>query len=215
MKVRHYMNQAKQIELATQNRLDSAATHKLVGIINGLICDNELSKQEILFLSTWLAENKGVANSWPGSTIYRRVREVLADGVITEEEQRSLLKCFNDITGNNFYDTGSALPEIIRGVFDDDAHILFPNRVFVFTGIFLYGTRPVCEKVTTKCGGNIKDNITQSTNYLVIGSKSSPEWFEENYGRKIQKAAEMAESGDFDISIVREADWTIALGSHC
>ena len=52
-------------------------------------------------------------------------------------------------------------------------------------------------------------HLTNQTNYLVIGSRSSPDWITENFGRKIQKAAEMASSGDFEIAIIREADWAM------
>jgi hypothetical protein len=41
---------------------------------------------------------------------------------------------------------------------------------------------------------------------------ASPDWIVANFGRKIQKAAEMADSGEFEISIIREPDWVMALG---
>ena len=55
------------------------------------------------------------------------------------------------------------------------------------------------------------ESVSRKTNYLIVGSLASPNWIIENFGRKIQKAAEMAQSGDFEISIIREADWAIAL----
>ena len=57
----------------------------------------------------------------------------------------------------------------------------------------------------------MKDYITEKTNYLVIGTRTSPDWIAENFGRKIQKAAEMATSGNYEISIIREADWVMGL----
>ena len=53
--------------------------------------------------------------------------------------------------------------------------------------------------------------IKTQSNYLVIGTRASPEWIAENFGRKIQKAADMAESGMYEISIIREVDWTMSL----
>jgi len=40
---------------------------------------------------------------------------------------------------------------------------------------------------------------------------ASPAWIEQNFGRKIQKAAEFAESGDAEIAVVREPVWVVAL----
>ena len=40
---------------------------------------------------------------------------------------------------------------------------------------------------------------------------ASPAWIEQNFGRKIQKAAELAESGDAETAVVREPNRVIAL----
>jgi hypothetical protein len=57
----------------------------------------------------------------------------------------------------------------------------------------------------------VKNYITNNTNYLVIGTRTSPDWIAENFGRKIQKAAEMSSSGDYEIAIIREVDWAMNL----
>jgi NAD-dependent DNA ligase len=98
-------------------------------------------------------------------------------------------------------------------VFDDDPMVIIEENKFVFTGIFLFGTRAACESAVIRRGGMIASSVTTDTNYLVVGSRSSPDWIVANFGRKIQKAAEMAISGDFEISIIREADWVASLRS--
>lgn len=75
----------------------------------------------------------------------------------------------------------------------------------------MFGTRAACQKATEARGGQTSDNVTKKTNYLVIGSMVSPAWIESNFGRKIQKAAEIAQSGKYEIAIIREADWAMAL----
>jgi hypothetical protein len=45
----------------------------------------------------------------------------------------------------------------------------------------------------------------------VVGTRTSPDWIADKFGRKIQKAAEMASSGDYEISIIREVDWAMSL----
>lgn len=202
-------------EFSKRYVLDTKRTTKglqsLMGIVSGLICDGQLNDQEILYLKTWMSENKDLAEIYPSNILYRRVHETLIDGVITEEERNHLIKEMQVLTGNNFIETGAALPEHIQSVFDDDPHVIFEGKVFVFTGDFLWGTRKECFRETEKRGGIPKESVTNQTNYLVIGTMASPDWIAENFGRKIQKAAEMAESGEYEISIIREADWTMAI----
>ena len=185
--------------------------NSLMGIVSGLVSDGELNDKEILFLKTWCDENRHIASEYPANIIFRRIHEVLVDGVVTDEERKHLVNELTILCGNDFANTGSALPEHIEGIFDDDPTVIFPENEFVFTGKFLYGTRTACEAAVVKRGATVKDYITQDTNYLVIGTRASPEWIAENFGRKIQKAADMAESGMYEISIIREVDWTMSL----
>lgn len=187
------------------------ALNTLMGIVNGVVCDDHLHDNEIIFLSTWMSENRDVANSYPGNVIYRKVKEVLNDGIITAEERDHLLSELKILSGNDFSNTGSALPEHIASIFDDDPHVIHKGNRFVLTGEFLYGTRASCHRVIESRGGIVSDNITNKTNYVVVGSRSSPDWITENFGRKLQKAAEMIESGEYEICIVREADWVMAI----
>jgi NAD-dependent DNA ligase len=192
-------------------RRSARGLQSLMGIVSGLVCDGHLNDNEIRYLKTWMNENEDLANIYPANIVYRRVREILIDDLITEEERNHLTKEMQILTGNNFIDTGAALPEQIASVFDDDPHVIFEGNIFVFTGEFLWGTRKECFKEVDKRGGIGKDFITNDTNYLVIGTMASPDWIVENFGRKIQKAAEMVQSGDYEISIIREVDWTMAL----
>ena len=200
---------------AKASKIDTAiivkSLNSLMGIVSGLVSDGDLNEKEIIFLKTWCDENRHIAGEYPANIIFRRLHEVFLDGVITSEERDHLLQELTIISGNNFSETGSALPEHIEAIFDNDPTIVFNGNEFVFTGKFLFGTRTACEEAVIRRGGHVKNYITLDANYLVIGTRSSPEWITENFGRKIQKAAEMALSGDFEISIIRETDWAMSL----
>ena len=183
----------------------------LMGMVGAIVCDDILNDQEVIFLSTWMSNNEHISREYPANIIYRRVREVLQDGVITENERNHLLNELKILSGTDFSNTGEALPEHISSMFDDDPHVIADGNVFVFTGEFLYGTREYCKRAIEKRGGIASQNVTQQTNYLVVGSRSSPDWITQNFGRKMQKAAEMQQSGDYAISIVRESDWVMIL----
>jgi NAD-dependent DNA ligase len=201
----------KSIKLSTAQIVKSI--NSLMGIVTGLVSDGELNELEIRFLKIWCEENKHIANQYPANIIFRRVHEVLIDDVLTKEEREHLLDELKILSGNDFSNTGSALPEHISSVFDDDPLVKFKGNEFVFTGQFMFGTRNACTTAVLNRGGTVKDYITQETNYLVIGTRTSPDWIAENFGRKIQKAAEMASSGEYEISIIREVDWAINLRS--
>ena len=62
-----------------------------------------------------------------------------------------------------------------------------------------------------KRGGIPKDNVTNDTNYPVVGAIASPDWIVSKFGRRIQKAAEMAKSGKCETAIILEVDWSMAL----
>ncbi len=192
-------------------RRSAKGLQSLMGIVSGLVCDGHLNDNEIRYLKTWMNDNEDLASIYPANIVYRRVREVLIDDLITEEERDHLTKEMQILTGNNCMETGAALPEHIASVFDDDPHVIFEQNVFVLTGEFLWGTRKECFREIEKRGGLPKDSVTKETNYLVIGTMSSPDWIVSNFGRKIQKAAEMVESGNAEISIIREVDWSMAL----
>jgi hypothetical protein len=82
-------------EFAKSVAMDAAIVRKslnnLMGIVNGLVCDNQLPDTEIHYLATWLEQNREIADEYPANIVFRRVREVLADGVITDEERAELL----------------------------------------------------------------------------------------------------------------------------
>lgn len=198
-------------ELALNQKQITKGLNTLMGIVSGIVCDGHLHDTEVGFLSTWIEENQHLAAVYPASVVYRRIREVLQDGVITVEEKEYLLRELTVLSGTDFANTGSALPEHISTIFDDDPHIIVPDNVFVFTGEFIYGTRTACNKAVEAKGGITSSSVTKVTNYLVVGSMASPDWIVANFGRKIQKAAEMMLSGDYEIAVVREQDWVMSI----
>ena len=111
--------------------------NSLMGIIAGVVGDGELNNKEILFLKTWCDENRHIAGEYPANIIFRSVHEVLIDNVITEEERVHLLHVLKNISGNDFSNTGSALPEHIESIFDNDPTVILANNEFVFTGEFI------------------------------------------------------------------------------
>lgn len=202
-----------------QARLAAVATHQatralqnLMGIVTGIVADGELTDKEVLFLSTWLREHDAISEQWPGSAIYRLVREVLADGIITNDERSHLLGKLQELVSNDFANTGSTLFEGPALPVDDDITVILADSDICHTGEFLYGTRAAVERATQKAGGSPVDSVTRKTDILVIGTRTSPQWVGTTFGRKIQKAQELRDAGT-GIEIITERRWLQALGS--
>lgn len=195
---------------AVAQRNLTRATQTLLGICAGLVADGQINDREVAFLSTWLAENQEVAAIWPGSAIAQRLRDVLADGVITAEEKESLVTLLQQLSGNEFADTGAAAPAAPGIPCDFTVDVVFDGKSFCFTGEFAFGTRAACHKAVARTGGLPADGVTSRLDYLVVGAGCSPDWANTTYGRKIEAALEkQAKLGR--PAIIAEAHWFAAL----
>lgn len=191
---------------AMRNRMETKAMQSLMGMVTGIVADEHLHDREIALLSTWLAEHREIAEQWPGSAIAAHLRLALADGIITEEERAHLLAVLSELAATDFAATGSATAEPMRLPIDDSQPVQWRDAGVVHTGEFMFGTRAQCERLTMALGGMPLDNVTKHTDVLVIGTRVSPHWLHESYGRKIMKAVDLRQRGA-SISIISEQRW--------
>ncbi|MDO8386497.1 MAG: BRCT domain-containing protein [Polaromonas sp.] len=203
------MSNPYAVGLVTEARLLRRGCESLLGIAAGLVADGELNAKEILFLSVWLKENAEIASTWPGEIIYKRVSEVMADGVVTKEEADYLKQTLVDLIGGCFAVDGAIAKDSIKLPTNEDAIVQISNSTFCFTGAFLFGTRTACEKATETRGGRVV-GIGKKLNYLVIGELSSRDWKYSSFGSKIESAVQLQAEG-VRLNIVSEALWVRAL----
>lgn len=198
------------IYYATKNRLDTRSMQTLLGICTGICADDKITEKEVLYLKTWLSDNRSVEEHWPGSTITQRINNILSDGIITNEEMEDLLELLRGITQNHFSETGAAAPEAPALPIDDDPSIYFRNMSYCFTGKFFFGTRAACERAILGLGGVAIDTVSGNLDYLVIGGLIQPAWIHTTYGRKIESAMKHKASGS-ELTIISEQQWTQAI----
>jgi len=204
------MSENASIAASLQQRQLAKAAQTLLGICAGITCDSKINDLEIAYLRTWLADHPDVAAVWPGSAIARRIDEILADGIVTDEERTDLFSILKNLSGNQFAETGSAEPAGPAIPFDDDPSIFFRNMTFCFTGQFYYGTRAACERVILKLQAMAVDNVSGKLDYLVVGSAVSPDWVNSTYGRKIETAIQRQERYG-QPAIISETQWIAAI----
>ncbi len=177
----------------------------LTGLCKGIAADRSISEEEIRYLNWWLRQNSTLKNNYPGKDLYKLVKEILADKVVTEEESRRLYNAICAFSGANL-DDGVVEGLSTRLPCDEIDSIDFSGSTFCLTGTFLCGNRSVISQRIVDAGGDIKDSITKKINYLVVGTLSSKAWRFSAHGRKIEKAISYRDELLTGIKIITEDD---------
>ena len=190
----------------------------LQGICHGIISDSIIRDAEIVELDKWLDENEHLTSYYPYDEIKCLVTSILSDGKIDEEERRRLLAYFNefsDITSKDLaVKIDSEIAEVaISGICTVSPNVIFPGKIFCFTGVAKRAPRKELEKVVAELGGIFSDTLTNKTDYLIVGDNGNPCWAFACYGRKVEKAVELRKSGKH-ISIVHEFDFWDFVEDH-
>jgi hypothetical protein len=72
---------------------DTAKIYELNGIIEGIVCDNEVNEREVYHLKAWMDNHAAIVrNHKPSASICKIIDDILADGIVTAEEQETLLQ---------------------------------------------------------------------------------------------------------------------------
>lgn len=89
--------------------------------------------------------------------------------------------------------------------------IVYPERTFLVTGTFSYGTRREVHSVIESLGGRVAGNVSKKISYLLIGDLASRDWINSNAGTKIQGCVQLRNQG-LPISLISERHWSTTLG---
>lgn len=189
-------------------RVDDRQMSELIGIGRGMIADGVLTDTEVAYLEKWLAATETATTNPMILALNARLADIMSDGVIDADERLELFETLNSLTGSDF-ETGEALKSTTLPLCDPAPAIRFDDRRFTFTGSFVFGTRRECEAAVSDRGGT-GGTLRRDTAYLVIGEYASDDWIHSSYGRKIERAVEMRDSG-VPIHIISERHWQAAL----
>jgi NAD-dependent DNA ligase len=181
----------------------------LLGIAQGMLCDGHLNDQEISFLQQWLTQNESIAAGWPGDVVHARVREALADGVITAEERTYLTETLQQLVGGSLEEIAEPT-HVTEMAIDRTVMVSIPKATFCLTGDFVFAPRSHCELAIQKREGIVSGSVTKKLTYLVVGGLGSKEWKHGSFGTKVEKAFEYKRLGH-PILVVHEDQWASAL----
>ncbi|MDN7143158.1 BRCT domain-containing protein [Pseudomonas sp. JQ170] len=193
-----------------QARIDRRSADALLGIAAGLTADSSINQQEAEFLKSWIEQHLAHLDDPVINLLYRRLTNMLSDGILDADESAELLEVLHQFTGApqnsvRSFTAPTTLPLNIP------APVLeWSDRVYLFTGAMAYGPRKECEALVLERGGLIGGSVSKKVHFLVVGSVGNEQWLHSSYGTKIKKALEIREAGG-GIAIVSEEHWQRAV----
>ena len=181
-----------------------------LAIATGLVADGTINQQEAEFLKGWIETHLAHLGDPVINILYRRLGNMLSDGILQADEASELLDLLHQLTGGpatlqRGYTAPTTLPLDIPPPALD-----WTGRVFVFTGVMAFGRRQDCEQLVIERGAQVSGTVTRKTSFLVVGSIGNEQWLNSTYGLKIKKAVELRESG-LPLAIIGEDHWQHAL----
>ena len=189
-------------------RIADRQIDEMIGLARGLIADGRIEQSEVEYLQKWLAANQAITDQPLIAKLYRRVAEILHDGVVDADEKTELLDTLNRFTTRDI-ELGEVMKSTTLPLCDPAPTLTFDGKRYCFTGTFTYGTRKACEGAVVSRGA-LAGSLTQKTSILVIGVYATESWKHSSFGNKILQACEWRDGG-LPISIVSEDHWVKAL----
>jgi len=182
---------------------------ELLGLARGLLADQELSDSEIEFLHQWLEDRYSMTSSFPGNVIYNRIKEVLADGVVTEDEREHLVETLNMLVEGRLEELTEQV-DLTELWFDEVGLIEFHDARFCLTGNFVYGPREICKMAIEERGGIVSPTVSNEQQFLVVGGMGVDEWRSGGLGTEIEAALRLKGQG-IPLKIIPEDAWVSQL----
>jgi NAD-dependent DNA ligase len=182
---------------------------ELLGLARGLMADKELTNSEIHFLHDWLEERYLMTSSFPGNVIHQRIKDVLEDGVITEEERSHLVETLNMLIEDRLEDLAEQV-DLTELWFDEVGLIDFNKVKFCLTGNFVYGPKEVCKVAIEQRGGIVTSSVGDESEFLVVGGLGVDEWRSGGLGSKIESAMRLRARRK-SLKIIPEDSWVANL----
>lgn len=166
--------------------------NQLLGLCKGSLSDGKLQNKEIQTIHEFLSSQEHLEAQ--EAKIAALLRNVLEDGVITDEERTDLQKALTELCGHTFQEDGSTsgAPRILDDSLFELPHD-YPNLTFLLTGNFRTRSKKDVEEELVELGASVKTSVSKSIDVLVVGS--SAHWKTETAGKKQLAAEEMRLNG--------------------
>lgn len=169
------------------------ATQKLMGILEGVSCDEKINDTEAYVLKDWLLKYDFLNGFYPYDKIISILIPMLEDGHIDPYEEEELLELIQRLLNP------------MEKVFKEKREIVYCKNTFCLTGTFTHGSKDDIGSLIENRGGNITNSVSKKVQYLIVGGEGSSAWSYSTYGGKVKKALELNDKGA-RIIILNEAE---------
>lgn len=200
-----YIDAMKKFNSSNQ---EDRSVNELIGIARGITSDGTVNKIEAEYIVKWLDNHSSMVDKYPFNILFRRISDMLSDGVIDDEERGELFEMLTAMTGGiPIIDAIESMSTTLPLDHPMPTPITIKGNTFCLTGQFAAGTRAKLHNVIKDIGGHIDNNVTKKTDFLVIGYIGNENWAFSSHGRKIEKAVEYRDIKGTGLSIVSEDHW--------
>ncbi|MCB6616025.1 exonuclease domain-containing protein [Ruminococcus sp. 210702-SL.1.03] len=190
----HYVYQAMKQDFSAPERITSAkkpkkyspetkAVQEIQYTLKTILESGELTTENVYTIRDWLNEHTEFINKYPFADIDRSIKKVLADGVVDDTEIEYLQQLFADLL------------DPVTAQEHENESLDIKDKTICLTGEFKFGERTSVGNFLSNFGAIITKNVTQKTDYLIVGDLGSQNWRCGNYGNKIKKALELQQKG--------------------
>lgn len=196
---------------------------RLHGILHGILADGEILIDEAIKLQNWVDEHEHLKGVYPYDELDSILLAVLKDNEIDDDEHKILKAFFEDFIDYSFAKKMANETKRIKGRLSSEftlpgvcascPSITFNGKTFTFTGVSALGKRQEVFNLIENLSGKTNRNLTQETDFLVIGSDGNPCWAFSCYGRKVEHAVGLRKGGH-PILIIHESDFWDAVEDH-
>jgi len=168
----------------------------LSGIARGIVADKVINKKELSFFKRWVLQNAPRKKAWPWSALVEMAKKKPTKGNAYLRHKAELAELLRKIVGTKKLNIKTGLFSTHLLFNKRQPRILFKNQRFVLTGVFKVGPRSlVAKSIKGKGGLVLKKLLLKNTDYLVVGTFSSPSWPSSHLGRKIEQVAALKSKG--------------------
>lgn len=157
---------------------------RLVGIVEGMTCDGEISEKEVTYLSDWLDKHTELKGNFQYDNTLKAINS-------EHEERLSILK--------NIVDPVENFSECTESVID------YNNKIVCLSGDFITASKSEIAERLSELGATVRDSVVKDCTYLIVGGNGSTSWTSGNYGNKVKKALEMQAKGR-NVKILKEEE---------
>lgn len=183
-----------------------AEVNQFVGFLKGISADGVINETEFDKLKQYVSNAPlNIQRVFPFNIVYDRINMILSDQIVDAAELEELNNLVSDIVGTHFTEDGDAIGGA-TSLFNAPISENLNGKNICFTGKFVSGSRKQIEAKAIEMGAIPQSSVTNTTDYVVIGTLVSRDWIHETSGRKIEKAMSLQKKG-LPIHITSEQVW--------